>query len=373
MLDADIRRPASSIPHPGSRFSFHVFALLTALSILVLICSGGLVTSKGAGLAVPDWPTTYGYNMFAFPISRWVGGIFYEHVHRLIASLVGMFTVGLSLWAWRVEPRRWVRWLAFAATIAVIVQGVLGGLRVVWLKDYIGIFHALLAQAYFALVCVIALVTSPAWWRRDRARAPANVDALLALGRAALFATLLIYVQLALGASMRHAHAGLSIPDFPTAYGRWWPRTDPAALQEINAARKLAHQVPTTAAQIYLQMAHRLCAFAILFAVLIGARLAWRERAALPTGVRRLSLTWPLLLATQIVLGIYTIWTNKAADVATLHVAVGAASLISGVLLVALVSRECYILRSAEMPRAERIAADSERGRTAQPEVFARG
>src|SRR5438105_13168726 len=139
------------------------FAWFTAVTTLFLICSGGMVTSKGVGLAVPDWPTTFGYNMFLFPASKWIGGIFFEHTHRLIASTVGLLTIILAAWLWLVEPRRWVRILGIAAVGAVILQGVLGGLRVTMLKDEIGIFHACLAQAFFGLIVVIALVTSRSW------------------------------------------------------------------------------------------------------------------------------------------------------------------------------------------------------------------
>ncbi len=141
------------------------FAWFTAIATLFLICSGGMVTSKNAGLAVPDWPTTFGYNMFFFPFSKWIGGIFFEHIHRLIASTVGFLTIILAIWLWRSEPRRWVRNLGYAALVAVIIQGVLGGLRVTLLKDEIGIFHAGLAQAYFATLIVIALVTTNFWDR----------------------------------------------------------------------------------------------------------------------------------------------------------------------------------------------------------------
>src|SRR5947209_8997094 len=109
-----------------------------------------MVTSKNVGLAVPDWPTTFGYNMFLFPISKWVGGILFEHTHRLIASSVGFLTIILAVWLWRAEPRLWVRRLAFGAVAAVILQGVLGGLRVTLLKNEIGIFHACLAEAFIA-------------------------------------------------------------------------------------------------------------------------------------------------------------------------------------------------------------------------------
>src|SRR5206468_9079532 len=135
------------------------FAFLTAIATLFLICSGGMVTSKGVGLAVPDWPTTFGYNMFLFPVSRWVGGIFFEHVHRLVASSVGILTIILTLWLWFGESRRWLRNLGLAALALVILQGVLGGLRVTLLKDEIGVFHACLAQMFFGLLVVISLAT----------------------------------------------------------------------------------------------------------------------------------------------------------------------------------------------------------------------
>ncbi|MEY2526827.1 MAG: heme a synthase, partial [Verrucomicrobiota bacterium] len=148
------------------------FAWLLCVATVFLVCSGGMVTSKGVGLAVPDWPTTFGYNMFLFPVSQWVGGIFFEHTHRLIASAVGFMTIILTLWLRFTEERRWVRNLGYLALVAVILQGVLGGLRVTMLKDEIGIFHACLAQAFLGLLVVIALVTTRFW----RSLASVDVD-----------------------------------------------------------------------------------------------------------------------------------------------------------------------------------------------------
>src|SRR5438132_7119031 len=148
---------------PKSMSWLNRFAWFTAFATLLLICSGGMVTGKGVGLAVPDWPTTFGYNMFLFPASKWIGGILFEHTHRLIASTVGFLTIILAVWLWLVDPRRWVRILGVAAVGAVILQGVLGGLRVTMLKDEIGIFHACLAQAFLGLVVIIAFVTSRSW------------------------------------------------------------------------------------------------------------------------------------------------------------------------------------------------------------------
>ncbi|MBM4296282.1 MAG: cytochrome oxidase assembly protein, partial [Deltaproteobacteria bacterium] len=111
----------------------HRLAVILACATFPLLFIGGLVTSLGVGLAVPDWPTTFGYNMILYPWSKMVGGIFYEHSHRLVASTVGLLTIALALIFWFYEPRRWLRWLGAAALALVIVQGVLGGLRVVLL------------------------------------------------------------------------------------------------------------------------------------------------------------------------------------------------------------------------------------------------
>ncbi len=315
----------------------HAYSILVAATIWILIFSGGLVTSKGVGLSVPDWPTTYGYNMFAFPISRWVGGIFYEHSHRLLASGVGLMTVVLSVWLWLREPRLWLRWLGTAALFAVVLQGVLGGLRVVWLKDQIGIFHACLAQAFLATVSFIAFATS-GWWTRLTNDQVNHTDRRVIQRLGWMFAIIaaLIYTQLALGAGMRHAHAGLSIRDFPTAYGKWWPATDAATVSQINHERTESLNLPATSAmQILLQMFHRLGAGLVGAGVLAGAFAVWRQRDRLPTGLCAFAMAGPVLIATQITLGIYTIWTNKAADIATLHVATGAASLVWSVLTTA--------------------------------------
>src|SRR3954464_8165261 len=107
----------------------HRIALFTAAATFPLIFMGGLVTSHGAGMSVPDWPNSYGYNMFMFPPSKWVGGIFYEHTHRLMATVVGMLSIVLAIAAWKLESRKWVRWLAYGVLGVVIIQGILGGLR----------------------------------------------------------------------------------------------------------------------------------------------------------------------------------------------------------------------------------------------------
>src|SRR5438552_17482396 len=311
----------------------NVFAWITCVATLFLICSGGMVTSKGVGLAVPDWPTTFGYNMFLFPVSKWIGGIFFEHTHRLIASTVGFLTIILTSWLWRSEPRKWVRNLGVIALGAVVLQGVLGGLRVTMLKDEIGIFHACLAQAFLGLVVVIALVTSKFW----RALSDAAVDPKKfgLIKTIAIAATVAIYVQLALGATMRHQHRDLAILDFPKANGGWIPDTSSAALAKINAWRDARGLSDVDAFQIWLQMAHRFLALIIAIAVVVFCLRVWRE-ARHVAALRRLSILWVALVVCQITLGAWTIWSNKAADVATAHVAVGATMLSFGVSICAI-------------------------------------
>ena len=183
----------------------HRIARLTAGATFLLIVIGGIVTSTDSGLAVPDWPTTFGYNMFLYPLSEMVGGILYEHSHRLMGSLVGILTIGLFVLILAKDSRKWLKWLGLAALIAVIVQGVLGGLRVTQINRNFAIVHACLAQAFFALLCGIAWFTSRDWWqtktetpiRRGEVSSPV-------LRRLSLITTCLIYMQLIFGAILRH-------------------------------------------------------------------------------------------------------------------------------------------------------------------------
>ena len=182
----------------------HRMAYLTAGATFLLIVIGGIVTSTDSGLAVPDWPTTFGYNMFLYPLSEMVGGILYEHSHRLMGSIVGLLTVGLFIMLLATDSRRWLKWLGVAALIGVIVQGVLGGLRVTELNRNFAIVHACLAQAFFALLVGIAWFTSREWWdSQNGKRVPINLAAGK-LRRLSLITTCLIYVQLIFGAILRH-------------------------------------------------------------------------------------------------------------------------------------------------------------------------
>ncbi|HVE17085.1 MAG TPA: COX15/CtaA family protein [Chthoniobacterales bacterium] len=310
---------------PLSRRVLHWFTVFTAVWTWLVLISGASVTSRNAGMAVPDWPTSFGYNMFLFPYSKWVGPIFYEHSHRLMASCVGGFVLVLVVALIVLDPRIWVKVLGVGAFCFGGLQGLLGGLRVVLNESQIGILHGILAQSLLVAISILAVVTSRAFVSGRWAPAE-NVSRLRWL---ALVLVGCCFVQLAVAATMRHAHAGLSIPDFPAAYGKFLPDTSEAALVSINAARAAAipTEPPTTAELIWLQMIHRFIAAAILLLVIA---LAWRARR---TPARRLA--WLLLgmVAVQITLGMFTIWTNKAADVATAHMALGALTLVASALL----------------------------------------
>jgi cytochrome c oxidase assembly protein subunit 15 len=310
--------------------ALHVVALLAAAATFPLIFMGGLVTSHGAGLSVPDWPNSWGYNMFLFPPRLWRGGIWYEHIHRLMGTIVGMLSIALMIAAWKLERRRWVRWLCTGVLGAVIVQGVLGGLRVVLVKLDLAIVHACVAQAFFCLATLAAVVTSR-WWIDCKATGSPSGRALIV---ACLFAIAAIYLQLVVGAVMRHYEAGLAVPDFPLAYGQLIPAIDQRSLHAINQQRIWTMDLPpVTAAQICLHMAHRIGAAVVTLTVLLVAGIVLvRHRAH---GVLlRPAIALIVLLAAQIALGTATVLYRKPADVASAHVAIGALILVTMFVLI---------------------------------------
>jgi len=303
------------------------FAVLNAVATFLLIGLGGLVTSHEAGMSVPDWPTTYGYNMFLFPVDKWIGGIFYEHSHRLLASAVGLLTTMLAVWLWLKDPRKWLHWFGIAAFLLVIAQGILGGLRVRWQLDWLGVPHGAVAQTFLVLTAAIALFTSR-WWQNSETEKQIAVPR--GLRSHILYVTILIFVQLLIAATMRHQHAGLAITDFPLAYGKIWPATTSEAIAHYNATRPPGTiGNPITAFQVDLQMIHRLVACAIFLGVAAAAMLA-RKKLGGRDALTKLAFFWLGLLSLQIGLGAWTVWSNKAADITTLHVMVGASALLTG-------------------------------------------
>jgi len=291
--------------------SLHRFAVLLACCTAFLIFVGGLVTSTQSGLSVPDWPTTYGWNMFTFPFSKWVGGIFYEHSHRLVASTVGFLTVVLTIWMWIKEQRRWVRWLTTAALGTVIMQGIFGGLTVIFLLPaWISTVHACLAQTFFCLVIALAVVTSPQWKHglplmKSRAES-IPVQTLCAMTTAA------VYIQLIMGALMRHTNAGLAIPDFPLALGHIIP--------------------PFTSNKVIIHFAHRVGAVVVTCLIVWTFSRIARSYSDYPL-LFRPALTMLVLVCVQLSLGAITVWTAKAVFPTTAHVLTGALVLGTSFLL----------------------------------------
>jgi cytochrome c oxidase assembly protein subunit 15 len=227
-----------------------------------------------------------------------------------------------------VEKRKWVRTLAIIATPAVILQGILGGLRVTLIKNEIGIFHGMLAQSFFVLLGILFVATGASFIRGQWMAFSFDRRLL----KWALVATVLIFLQLTLGVTMRHAHAGLSIPDFPLAYGKWWPPMNAGAIAKINQERLAESEMPTNAFQMNLQMIHRLNALLIAVAVCGFVMLTWKRGAA-PASIRGWGIAWLLLIFCQIALGAYTIWSRKAPEIATAHVILGALLLLLGSIL----------------------------------------
>ncbi len=178
------------------------FAVSTAGATLLLIVAGALVTSNQAGLAVPDWPLSYG--TWLPPM---VGGIFYEHGHRMIGASVGLLTIILALWLWRAERRSWLRRLAFAGVAAVVLQGILGGITVLYLLPWpVSVGHASLAQLFFCLMVSLALFTSKGW---QEEKPPLAEERVLSLPRLSIATALAVFVQLVLGATVRHQVLGI--------------------------------------------------------------------------------------------------------------------------------------------------------------------
>ncbi len=208
----------------GSRARFW-FSVLAVLTTVLLISWGGLVTSIDAGLAVPDWPASFGsYDPLKTgfedpndPSARWWHRlpILAEHGHRLIGAVVGVLTILLALWTWLADPRSWMRKLGFAALGLVIVQGVLGGLRVVWVSLDLAVVHACMAQIYFSLLVAMALFTTRGWLQEESISA--DTVSSKRLRTLALASVAMLYVQIILGALLRHPGLGVH-PAFATIH-----------------------------------------------------------------------------------------------------------------------------------------------------------
>ena len=295
---------------PAIVFMLYRFSKFVVACTVLLIVAGSLVTSHGAGLSVPDWPTSYGWNMFTFPPSMWVANIWYEHGHRLIASSVGLLTIILAVWLWLAESeRRWLRWLGVVALGAVIAQGLLGGLTVLYfLPPAVSTAHAGLAEIFFCLTVAIALFTSPGW-KAGYGEAAVDDGQLRSI---ATTTTVIIYIQILIGATMRHTGAGLAIPDFPWMFGHIVP-------DHWNGG-------------IAVHFAHRVGAIIVAISAISTATYTWRrhtERAELASP----ALLLLLLVVVQIVLGASTVVSGLQPFINSVHVVCGALVLTTSLLI----------------------------------------
>jgi cytochrome c oxidase assembly protein subunit 15 len=285
--------------------ALHRFAMLAVGATFCLIFVGGLVTSTGSALAVPDWPLAFGKL-----IPAWQGGIRFEFGHRVVAGFVVILTLILMSWALMVEKRRWVRNTALAAFGLIIVQAVLGGITVLFeLPLAIAVTHAATAQAFFCVMVSIAIFTNPRWEQTAHRDEGEGRPALAAL---AGITTAVIYTQILIGALMRHLGAGLAIPDFPLAFGQLVP--------------------PYWNEFIVVNFAHR------MGAIVVSAMIIWTVLRVLrshrdESQLRRPALGLIVLLAIQISLGALTIWSGRAVLPTTAHVAIGAAVLATSLTL----------------------------------------
>jgi heme a synthase len=289
----------------SDNLSLHRFAVLTASATLVLIFAGGLVTSTGSALAVPDWPLAFGK---LIPTLK--GGVRFEYGHRVVAAIVVLLTTVLAVWTLRGERRRWVRNTALAVLGLVVVQAILGGITVLFMIPVaIAVAHAATAQAFFCLTVALAIFTSPRFIGAESRREP---RARVSLGTLCAITTGVIYIQILLGAVMRHLGAGLAIPDFPTSFGRLVP--------------------PVWNTSIAVNFAHRCGAVVVTCFVLwtvIRVLGGHRDETWLVRPARGLVA----LLAVQLLLGALTVWSGRAVLPTTAHVTVGAAVLATSLAL----------------------------------------
>lgn len=276
---------------------------LLVFATFCLLIAGGLVTSTDSGLAVPDWPKSYG--MWMPPM---VGGVFYEHGHRMVASFVGFLTVILAIWIAIKEKRKWMKVLGFIALGAVITQGVLGGITVLYLLPLpISVAHATLAQSFFCLVVCLKYFTSNEW-KAD----PKRISAPATHRNVFIIMAALVYIQLILGGIVRHSGAALAIPDFPLANGRLIPEF--------------------TTSEIAIHFLHRIGAVLVLIWTFVTGWLVFKNYRNESRFTRPTILLMLLVLA-QIGIGGWTVLSKTAVPIATAHVAVGALILATAVVI----------------------------------------
>lgn len=299
----------------------HRFAVFTSGMTVLLLCAGALVTGTGSGLSVPDWPLSYG--QFFPPM---VGGILFEHGHRMIAGTVAILFFALTFSILRTESRAWVRNLALAGVGVVLCQATLGGLTVLLrLPKPVSIAHACLAQIFFCITVVLAMVTGPSW---SEAATPLEPEegAWISFPSLCLLTSFGFFLQLVLGATMRHMKAGLAIPDFPLAFGGIMPHFFTAA--------------------IAVHYAHRVGAF-VMVALVAWLVVRVQRKHSDQLGLVTMVGVVASLIVIQGMLGASVIWLKRPIPLTTAHLVVGALTFASSVAL----TFGAFRVRSSRLPR----------------------
>jgi cytochrome c oxidase assembly protein subunit 15 len=299
-----------------------LYTKIVAFSVFVLIYIGSLVTTTGSGLSVPDWPLSYG---MVFP--PMVGGVLFEHGHRLAASFVGVLVVVQAIWIHMADPRRWARRLGYAAVLVVILQGVLGGVTVLLqLPVLVSAAHAVLAQTFFVLCVGIAYSQSREMTTSLGLLSSEGQPRFRRFYGALWVLVSLIYIQLIAGAVMRHMGAGLAIVDFPSNAGQWLPGVTPTFLEKVNLFRGLYQMVPVSMAQLHIHLLHRYLGYGVV--LVIGVVWVFYRPAYLAFSKLRITMAMLLgLVVLQIGLAALTVWSQKEVVFTGLHVVNGAAIL----------------------------------------------
>ena len=307
---------------------------LLVISTLLLIFAGALVKSHEVGLSVPDWPTSYGYQMFSFPLTDMIGGIFYEHGHRMIATIVGLMTLILAFTIYYTDHRLWLKKTAFFALGLVIIQGLFGGLTVLlFLPTPVSVIHAILAQTFLMVTIFIGYGLS-----KERANRMLNESTDYKVLR---FPTYLVagilFIQLIIGSLMRHTESGLAIPDFPLSGGYIIPTFNQEMLDTIKSMQFESGLPFVTLSQIIIHYFHRMGALAVAISIVW---LTWKIIQSKISNERiyRLAGSLIILLIIQIILGAFTIWSVKEPFITSIHVVNGAVILGVSTLLILRVS-----------------------------------
>ena len=311
--------------------AYAVYVRLVVLATAALVFIGATITTTGSGLSVPDWPLSFGTVN-----PKMVGGVFYEHGHRLVASGVGFLVLVSAIWASYIRASKVVRRLALLALGLVVFQGLLGGLTVLMrLPTAVSVAHGTVAQIFFCTVVALAWYTNPSFVHCSPSlRGPVGRD----LKIASYGMTGLILLQLLIAATMRHMGAGLVIPDFPRSLGSWIP--------------------PLTSTAIAINFTHRLMAVAILvMSMLLLARILRHGQGQ--KVLTALGATLLALVLVQGTLGALTVWSGRALVTTSLHVTNGALVLavsFSIALWVHRLTRPEAAIASQEKPSEEGMA-----------------